>query len=34
MPDLVIVGTGGMAREVHQLVEDINRDGSVWNVHR
>jgi sugar O-acyltransferase (sialic acid O-acetyltransferase NeuD family) len=30
--DLVIFGTGGFAREVHQLVEDINADRSTWNV--
>jgi sugar O-acyltransferase (sialic acid O-acetyltransferase NeuD family) len=30
--DLVIVGTGGFAREVHQVVEDLNDDGAGWNV--
>ncbi|MCL4454976.1 MAG: acetyltransferase [Deinococcus sp.] len=29
--DLVIFGTGGFAREVHQLVEDLNRDSTRWN---
>lgn len=29
--DLVILGTGGFAREVHQLVEDLNRDSTRWN---
>jgi sugar O-acyltransferase (sialic acid O-acetyltransferase NeuD family) len=32
MRDLVIVGTGGFAREVHQLVEDVNAEKSDWNV--
>ena len=32
MRDLVIVGTGGFAREVHQLVEDVNAEKSNWNV--
>jgi sugar O-acyltransferase (sialic acid O-acetyltransferase NeuD family) len=30
--DLVIFGTGGFAREVHQLVEDLNADRQTWNV--
>jgi sugar O-acyltransferase (sialic acid O-acetyltransferase NeuD family) len=30
--DLVIFGTGGFAREVHQLVEDLVSDGADWNV--
>jgi sugar O-acyltransferase (sialic acid O-acetyltransferase NeuD family) len=29
--DLVIFGTGGLAREVHQLVEDINQVSPEWN---
>jgi sugar O-acyltransferase (sialic acid O-acetyltransferase NeuD family) len=29
--DLVIVGTGGMARELHQIVEDLNSDGAAWH---
>ena len=32
MTDLVIYGTGGFAREVHQLVEDAVSDGADWNV--
>lgn len=31
MADLVIFGTGGFAREVHQLVEDLNRQSLAWN---
>jgi sugar O-acyltransferase (sialic acid O-acetyltransferase NeuD family) len=31
MKDLVIVGAGGHAREIHQLVQDLNADGSAWN---
>jgi sugar O-acyltransferase (sialic acid O-acetyltransferase NeuD family) len=30
--DLVILGTGGFAREVHQLAEDVNADRPTWNV--
>jgi sugar O-acyltransferase (sialic acid O-acetyltransferase NeuD family) len=29
--NLVIFGTGGMAREVHQIVEDINAVSPTWN---
>lgn len=29
--DLVILGTGGMARELHQLIEDLNADGGGWH---
>ncbi|MFZ5992729.1 MAG: acetyltransferase [Deinococcota bacterium] len=29
--DLVIFGTGGFAREVHQVVEDLNKDSTQWN---
>jgi sugar O-acyltransferase (sialic acid O-acetyltransferase NeuD family) len=32
MRDLVIFGTGGFAREVLQIVEDINRDSKTWNL--
>lgn len=32
MRDLVIFGTGGSAREVHQLAEDVNADRATWNV--
>ena len=32
MKDLVILGTGGFAREVHQVVEDLQADRSTWNV--
>ena len=32
MKDLVILGTGGFAREVHQLLEDCNAQRSTWNV--
>ncbi len=32
MTDLVIVGTGGLAREVHELVEDLVADGADWNL--
>ena len=31
MKDLVIFGTGGFAREVHQIVEDLNQASSTWN---
>lgn len=31
MKDIVIFGTGGMAREVHQVVEDLVADGAPWN---
>lgn len=31
MKDLVIFGTGGLAREFHELVEDINADAPEWN---
>jgi sugar O-acyltransferase (sialic acid O-acetyltransferase NeuD family) len=30
--DLVIFGTGGFAREVHQVLEDLNRDRREWAV--
>lgn len=30
MRDLVIIGTGGFAREVHQIVEDITAAGGPW----
>lgn len=32
MKDLVIYGTGGFAREVHQLLEDMNAERATWNV--
>ena len=32
MKDLVIFGSGGFAREVHQLVLDLDADGAGWNV--
>lgn len=32
MKDLVIFGTGGFAREVHQLALDLDADGAGWNV--
>lgn len=32
MKDLVIFGTGGFAREVHELVEDINEIRAEWNL--
>jgi sugar O-acyltransferase (sialic acid O-acetyltransferase NeuD family) len=32
MTDVVIFGTGGFAREVHQVVEDLVDDGASWNV--
>lgn len=32
MKDLVVFGAGGHAREVHQLVEDVNSERSSWNV--
>jgi sugar O-acyltransferase (sialic acid O-acetyltransferase NeuD family) len=32
MTDLVIFGSGGFARQVHQIVEDINADRPAWNV--
>lgn len=31
MKDLVIFGTGGFAREVHQIVEDLNNVEPTWN---
>ena len=31
MKDLVIFGTGGFAREVHQIVEDFDQVKSAWN---
>lgn len=31
LTDLVIFGAGGMAREVHQIVEDLGADGAPWN---
>lgn len=31
MKDLVIIGAGGLGREVAQLVKDINRDRNQWN---
>ncbi len=30
--DLVIYGTGGFAREVHQLLEDLNSRRQEWNI--
>ncbi|MGE5674170.1 MAG: transferase, partial [Mycobacterium leprae] len=33
MRDIVIFGTGGFAREVHELIEDLQQvDPSSWNV--
>lgn len=32
MKDLVIFGTGGFAREVRQIVEDLNQENKVWNL--
>lgn len=32
MKDLVVFGTGGHAREVHQLIEDLNAERLSWNV--
>jgi sugar O-acyltransferase (sialic acid O-acetyltransferase NeuD family) len=32
LKDLVIFGTGGFAREVHQVVEDLNQQEALWNV--
>lgn len=32
MNDLAIVGTGGMAREARQIVDDLNADGGGWNL--
>ncbi|MGQ0512055.1 MAG: acetyltransferase [Betaproteobacteria bacterium] len=32
MRDVVIFGTGGFAREVHQVLEDLNRDRRDWAV--
>ena len=29
--DIVIYGTGGFAREVHQVVEDANAEKQRWN---
>jgi sugar O-acyltransferase (sialic acid O-acetyltransferase NeuD family) len=31
MKDIVIFGTGGFAREVHQVIEDINQEKNMWN---
>lgn len=31
MADIVVYGTGGFAREVHQLIEDVAADGQPWN---
>lgn len=31
MKDLVILGVGGMAREIHETVEDLVADGEGWN---
>jgi len=31
LKDLIIFGTGGFAREVHQIVEDLNKDFTQWN---
>ena len=32
MKDIVIFGTGGLARETRQIVDDLNRDGGIWNL--
>lgn len=32
MKELVIFGTGGFAREVHTVVEDINAESASWNM--
>jgi FlaA1/EpsC-like NDP-sugar epimerase len=32
MKDIIIYGSGGMAREVVQLIEDINKEKPVWNI--
>lgn len=32
MKDIVIIGAGGLGREVAQLIEDINADKKVWNL--
>jgi sugar O-acyltransferase (sialic acid O-acetyltransferase NeuD family) len=32
MGDIVVFGTGGFAREVHQLIDDLSSDGVSWNV--
>ena len=32
MKDIVIIGAGGLAREVAFLIDDINRDAPRWNV--
>ena len=32
MKDLVIIGAGGLGREVAQLIMDINQDKKTWNV--
>lgn len=32
MKDLVILGTGGLGRGIHQVVEDINQDQFTWNL--
>ncbi len=29
--DLVIFGAGGFGREIHQIVEDLNKDERTWN---
>lgn len=29
--DIVVYGTGGFAREVHQIISDVNRDQLKWN---
>ncbi len=31
MPDLVIIGAGAFAREVHDVVEAVNAEGAGWN---
>ncbi len=30
--DLVLIGTGGMAREVRWVIEEINRQNNSWNI--
>jgi sugar O-acyltransferase (sialic acid O-acetyltransferase NeuD family) len=32
MKDIAIVGTGGMAREARQIVDDLNADQAHWNL--
>ena len=32
MDDLVIFGTGGFARETHQIVDDLNQDVAKWHL--